>query len=123
FRPGEPEAPLAVVGDAGVDDQGRERRGTQVSFLPSPQTFTQTEFAFARLEHRFRELAFLSSGVRIYITDDRHSEPKTVELHYEGGIQAFVKYIDRAKQALLPNPIAIRRSEERRVGKEWRTRW
>lgn len=122
FRHGEPEAPLAVVGDAGVDDQGRERRGTQVSFLPSPQTFTQTEFDFARLEHRFRELAFLNSGVRIYITDDRHSEPKTVELHYEGGIQAFVKYIDRAKQALLPNPIAIR-GEKDGIGVDIALQW
>src|SRR5690606_40970932 len=82
----------------------------------------QTEFDFARLEHRFRELAFLNSGVRIYITDDRHSEPKTVELHYEGGIQAFVKYIDRAKQALLPNPIAIR-GEKDGIGVDIELQW
>jgi len=108
FRHGEAEAPLAVVGEAGLDEQGRPRRGTEVTFLPSPATFKITEFDFARLEHRFRELAFLNSGVRLFITDDRHAEPKTITLHYEGGITAFVKYIDRAKQALLPSPIAVR---------------
>jgi len=122
FRHGEPEAPLAVVGDAGVDEQGRERRGTEVTFLPSPATFKVTEFDFARLEHRFRELAFLNSGVRIYVTDDRHAEPKTIMLHYEGGIQAFVKYIDRAKQALLPNPIAIR-GERDGIGVDIALQW
>ena len=122
FRHGDVEAPLAVVGEAGKDERGRERRGTQVTFMPAISTFKNIEFDFARLEHRFRELAFLNSGVRLFVTDERHAEPKSIELHYEGGIQAFVKYIDRAKQALLPNPIAIR-GEKDGIGVDISLQW
>ena len=101
FRRGEAEAPLKVVGPAG------EKRGTRVTFLPSADTFKITEFDFDKLEHRYRELAFLNSGVRLFLVDARHAEPKEVELFYEGGIAAFVKYLDRAKVALMPDPIAI----------------
>jgi len=100
FRHGEAEAPLEVVGKS-------DRRGTCVTFMPSAETFKITEFDFDRLEHRFRELAFLNSGVRLILTDARHDEQKTVELFYEGGIAAFVQYLDRAKTPLIPNPIAI----------------
>src|SRR3954454_14690039 len=100
FRDGEPEAPLKVVGKS-------DRRGTLVTFLPSSETFKQTEFDFDRLEHRFRELAFLNSGVRLVLTDARHAETKSVELYYEGGIAAFVRWLDRAKTPLVPDPIAI----------------
>jgi len=101
FRHGEAEAPLRKVGPA------EGRRGTEVTFLPSPQTFKITEFDFSRLEHRFRELAFLNSGVRLFVTDARHTEPKAIELFYEGGIRAFVEYLDRAKKAQIPVPIDI----------------
>ncbi len=101
FTHGDPDAPLKVVGEA------PGRRGTEVTFLPSPQTFTRTEFDFATLEHRLRELAFLNSGVRILLADRRGVEPKEVELFYEGGIAAFVRYLDRTKQAVLPEPIMI----------------
>ncbi|MBW4331250.1 DNA topoisomerase (ATP-hydrolyzing) subunit B [Stakelama sp. CBK3Z-3] len=101
FRRGEAEAPLKVVGDAG------SRTGTRVTFLPSPETFKITEFDFDKLEHRYRELAFLNSGVRLVLRDSRHEEPREVELFYEGGIAAFVKYLDRNKTSLLPDPIAI----------------
>jgi DNA gyrase subunit B len=100
FRNGEAEAPLKVVGKT-------DKRGTRVTFLPSGDTFKQTEFDFELLEHRFRELAFLNSGVRLLLTDSRHAEPKSVEMFYEGGIAAFVKWLDRAKTALFPDPIAI----------------
>ncbi|HSQ99487.1 MAG TPA: DNA topoisomerase (ATP-hydrolyzing) subunit B [Sphingomicrobium sp.] len=100
FRHGDAEAPLKVVGKT-------EKRGTRVTFMPSTDTFKQTEFDFERLEHRFRELAFLNSGVRLLLTDARHDEKKEVELFYEGGIAAFVKWLDRAKAALIPDPIAI----------------
>ena len=100
FRHGEAEAPLEMVGKS-------DRRGTCVTFLPSPETFKITEFDFERLEHRFRELAFLNSGVRLILIDARHDEQKTVELFYEGGIAAFVQYLDRAKTPLIPTPIAI----------------
>ncbi|MGQ0484304.1 MAG: DNA topoisomerase (ATP-hydrolyzing) subunit B [Hyphomicrobiales bacterium] len=102
FSHGEPDAPLQVVGEA----QGK--RGTEVAFLPSPQTFTKTEFDFATLEHRLRELAFLNSGVRILLADRRGVEPKEVELYYEGGIQAFVRYLDRTKQPTIADPIMVR---------------
>ena len=100
FRHGEAEAPLKVVGKT-------DKRGTRVTFMPSSETFKTVDFDFDRLEHRFRELAFLNSGVRLVLSDARHDEPKEVELHYEGGIAAFVKWLDRAKTALIPDPIAI----------------
>ena len=70
--------------------------------LPSSlkETFTQTEFNYSTLEHRLRELAFLNSGVRILLTDNRGDEPKSTELFYEGGVKAFVEYLDRTKTAL-----------------------
>ena len=102
FTHGVPDAPLRVVGEA----QGK--RGTEVTFLPSTGTFTKTEFDFATLEHRLRELAFLNSGVRITLTDRRGVEPNVVELFYEGGIAAFVKYLDRSKQPVLKEPILIK---------------
>jgi DNA gyrase subunit B len=106
FRDGDPEAPLAVVGDAPTVN-GKPKRGTEITFLPSPKTFTKTEFDFATLEHRLRELAFLNSGVRLILTDARHVEPKSTELHYEGGLEAFVKYLDRNKTPLHQPLIAI----------------
>ncbi|MEI7598569.1 MAG: DNA topoisomerase (ATP-hydrolyzing) subunit B [Aestuariivirga sp.] len=101
FTHGEPDAPLKVVGAA------PGRRGTEVTFLPSTDTFTKTEFDLGTLEHRLRELAFLNSGVRIILTDKRGVEDKVIELFYEGGIAAFVRYLDRTKQAVLPEPIMI----------------
>lgn len=101
FRDGEPVAPLAVVGDAG------DRRGTEVTFLPSPKTFTMTEFDFATLEHRLRELAFLNSGVRIVLTDKRHAVEKREEMRYDGGVEAFVRYLDRSKEPEIAKPIMI----------------
>jgi DNA gyrase subunit B len=89
-------APLAEKGEAAG------LRGTQVRFLPSRETFTKTEFDFDTLEHRLRELAFLNSGVKLVLSDARGVEAKTVEMHYEGGIEAFVKYLDRSKTALHP---------------------
>ena len=102
FRDGEASAPLSVVGPA------HDRRGTEVTFLPSPQTFTMTEFDYATLEHRLRELAFLNSGVRIVLSDMRHAVEKTEELRYEGGVEAFVRYLDRNKTPLIPAPIVIK---------------
>jgi DNA gyrase subunit B len=100
FRHGDVEAPLKVVGKT-------DKRGTRVTFLPSSETFKQIDFDFERLEHRFRELAFLNSGVRLILADARHDERKEVELYYEGGIAAFVKYLDRTKTPLVPDPLAI----------------
>jgi DNA gyrase subunit B len=103
FRNGVTEAPLKVIGPAG------DKRGTEVTFWPSPETFHHvTEFDYATLEHRLRELAFLNSGVRVILTDERHADKKTEEMRYEGGIAEFVRYIDRSKTALLDAPIMLR---------------
>jgi DNA gyrase subunit B len=102
FRNGDAEAPLKLLGPA---PEGK--KGTRVTFMPSPVTFKITEFDFERLEHRYRELAFLNSGVRLILADARHEERIEHELYYEGGIAAFVKYLDRAKAPLFPEPIAI----------------
>jgi DNA gyrase subunit B len=101
FRHGDPVAPLKEVGGA------EGKKGTEVTFLPSPVTFTKTEFDYPTLEHRLRELAFLNSGVVIVLADRRGVEPKETTLHYEGGLKAFVEYLDRAKQALIPAPVMI----------------
>jgi len=102
FRHGDAEAPLKVVGKAAPG-----QRGTRVTFLPSPATFKTVEFDYAKLEHRFRELAFLNSGVRLKLVDARHAEEQAVELYYEGGIAAFVQYLDKSKTALIDKPVAI----------------
>jgi len=102
FRDGEAVAPLSVVGAA------HDKRGTEVTFLPSKNTFTMTEFDFATLEHRLRELAFLNSGVTIVLSDMRHAVEKREELRYEGGVEAFVKYLDRNKTPLIPQPVVIK---------------
>src|SRR6185295_18836538 len=106
FRDGEAVTPLSVGGPA------PDKRGTEVTFLPSPQTFTMTEFDFATLEHRLRELAFLNSGVLIVLSDMRHPVEKREEMRYEGGVEAFVKYIDRNKTPLVPAPIMINGERE-----------
>ena len=100
FHDGEPDGDLAPVCDT-------DQSGTEITFLPSTATFTRTEFDIGTLEHRFRELAFLNSGVRIVLTDAREGEPKTVDLHYEGGLRAFVEYLDRAKQPLHKPPVIV----------------
>src|ERR1700736_4761880 len=102
FHDGDAVAPLAVTGEAG------DRHGTEVTFLPSTKTFTMTEFDFATLEHRLRELAFLNSGVTIVLLDRRHAVEKREELRYEGGVEAFVRYIDRNKTPLIPAPVLIK---------------
>jgi DNA gyrase subunit B len=102
FRNGDAVAPLAEVGAA------YDKRGTEVTFLPSKKTFTMTEFDFATLEHRLRELGFLNSGVHIVLSDKRHAVEKREEMRYEGGVEEFVKYLDRNKTSLIPQPIMIK---------------
>jgi DNA gyrase subunit B len=101
FLSGDAEAPLEVVGESGG------YTGTEVTFLPSTVTFSQIEFDFDVLEHRLRELAFLNANVKIILTDERAAESKTSELHYAGGIVAYVDYLDRAKQSLVGETITF----------------
>jgi DNA gyrase subunit B len=116
FRDGAAAAPLKVVGEA--DDN----RGTEVTFLPSPVTFSKVEFDYATLEHRLRELAFLNSGARVVLTDARHADVKREEFLYDGGTSAFVRFLDRSKQALIPEPIMVRADKDR-VGVEVALWW
>jgi DNA gyrase subunit B len=101
FTHGVADAPLEVIGDAGSET------GTEVSFLPSPETFSMVEFDYETLERRLRELAFLNSGVRIKLSDKRHADVIEQILHYDGGLQEFVKYLDQSKKSLLEEPIYI----------------
>ncbi len=100
FNEGEPEAPLEIVGES-------PRTGTEIEFRPSDTVFSDTEFDFSTLEHRLRELAFLNSGVTIALNDARGIEPQQTELHYEGGTEAFVQYLDRNKTASHEPPITM----------------
>ncbi|KKM66874.1 hypothetical protein LCGC14_1476780, partial [marine sediment metagenome] len=101
FERGDTVRHLEVVGDA------EGRKGTEVRFLASTDTFSDLDYSFKTLENRLRELAFLNSGVRIILTDDRHSEQQRSEMFYEGGVREFVKYIDRHKHPMIPDPIYI----------------
>jgi DNA gyrase subunit B len=102
FAHGDAVAPLKVVGEA------EGKRGTEVTFLASTETFKNVEYDFATLEHRLRELAFLNSGVNILLSDMRHAVEKREEMHYSGGVEEFVKYLDRNKKAIVPAPIMVR---------------
>ncbi|GGZ12035.1 DNA topoisomerase (ATP-hydrolyzing) subunit B [Novosphingobium colocasiae] len=118
FAHGDAVGPLKVVGDAPAG-----KKGTRVTFLASTDTFKNvTEFDFEKLEHRYRELAFLNSGVRIKLRDNRHEEIKEHDLYYEGGIGAFVQYLDRNKAALMAQPIAISASKDG-IGMEVALEW
>lgn len=101
FAHGDAVAPLKVVGDA------NGKRGTEVTFYASAETFTHIEYDFATLEHRLRELAFLNSGVYIVLSDMRHAVEKREEMRYEGGVTEFVKYLDRNKKPIVPTPVVI----------------
>ncbi|MCH2546120.1 MAG: DNA topoisomerase (ATP-hydrolyzing) subunit B [Alphaproteobacteria bacterium] len=100
FSHGNTTSPLKVIGDA------PGQKGTEITFMPSLETFSHVEFDYATLEHRIREMAFLNSGVRIFLSDERPEETIEQELYYEGGTCAFVKYLDRSKNA-VNEPISI----------------
>lgn len=116
FEIGETVKHLEVVGDANGN------KGTRVTFLPSDKTFAFIEFDFKTLEHRLRELAFLNSGVRILLRDDRPDEPVETVLFYEGGTKAYVEYLDRNKQA-VHETIAIDGENEEGIGVEVAMQW
>ena len=107
FEHGDTVKPLEVVGVSPTLDDGSPYTGTHLTFHPSDATFTMTEFDFATLEHRLRELAFLNSGVHLVLTDDRHVDQVEIDLHYEGGLSEFVKYLDRAKSPLISQTISV----------------
>jgi len=114
FRNGNAEAPLKRIGDS-------DKTGTEVTFLPSTSTFTKTEFDFHTLEHRLRELAFLNSGVNLNLTDARGAEPKSINLHYEGGLAAFAAWIDQSKSPV--HQTIYTRKEENNISVECAMQW
>ena len=116
FAHGDAVAPLKVVGEA------NGKRGTEVTFLASTETFTNVEYDFPTLEHRLRELAFLNSGVNIVLSDMRHAVEKREAMHYDGGVEEFVKYLDRNKKAMVPAPIMVR-AEMNDIGVEAALWW
>ena len=116
FARGDAVAPLVAKGDS----DGRS--GTEVTFLPSTEVFTMTDFDFATLEHRLRELAFLNSGIQIVLQDDRSAESKTVEMCYDGGLEAYVAYLDRTKSPLF-EPAVLLSSERDGVIVEAALQW
>ena len=123
FEHGDSVGPLVVTGDAPPAEDGGKRKGTRVTFMASTDTFKNVlDFDFEKLEHRYRELAFLNSGVHIKLRDKRHEEVVEHDLYYEGGIGAFVKYLDRNKVALIPEPIAIS-AERDAIGIEVALEW
>ncbi len=123
FAHGDAVSPLIVRGPAPDNGKGVPKKGTRVTFLASEETFKNvTVYDFDKLEHRYRELAFLNSGVRILLRDLRGEEVKEHDLFYEGGIAAFVKYLDRNKTPLLPDPIAIS-SERDGIGIDVALEW
>ena len=115
FADGEAEEDLQVSGDA-------DTTGTEVTFHPSAATFTMTDFSFDTLEHRLRELAFLNSGVAIRLEDHRGTEPRLVDLAFEGGLAAFAQYLDRHKTTLIAEPITLR-AEQDGIGVELALWW
>ena len=115
FVHGEAEADLAEAGKTDLS-------GTKVNFHPSDKTFSMTEFSFDTLEHRLRELAFLNSGVSITLEDRRGPEPRIVDLTFEGGLEAFVRYLDRNKSALIEVPVTLH-SDQDDIGVELALWW
>ena len=108
FERGDTVESLKVTGDAPMRDNGKVLSGTQVTFYPSLTTFSHIDFDLKTLEHRLRELAFLNSGVVIKLQDHRGAEPIDILLHYEGGVEAFVRHLDKSKSPILKDVIVIR---------------
>ncbi|MBI1197592.1 MAG: DNA topoisomerase (ATP-hydrolyzing) subunit B [Phenylobacterium sp.] len=112
FRLGDAVSPLVVTGKSPLRENGEPLTGTEVTFLPSLDTFKFIEFDLKTLEHRLRELAFLNSGVTIWLKDLRGAEPFEEVMHYDGGIEAFVRHLDKAKSPLIKTPIVIKGRRE-----------
>ena len=112
FQHGDPVSPLRITGPAPKKGDGF-LSGTSVTFMPSTETFTMVEFDRKTLEHRLRELAFLNSGVTIRFKDLRGAEPFEEVMAYSGGVEAFVRHIDKAKTPLIREPISVRGKREK----------
>ena len=101
FKDGIPVEPLKKVGSA-------DSSGTSITFMPSKNTFTKTNFDFSKLETRLRELAYLNSGVNIKLQDMRNSEPVESHLSSRGGLKGYVKYLDKSKESIISEVISVK---------------
>ena len=117
FRHGVPEAPLKATGTV-----EQTQTGTEVTFMVSEETFTMTEYKYETLEHRLRELAFLNSGVRLQLVDNRKKEPKVTDLYYEGGLVAFTAFLNRSK-TVLHKPTIFVKGEDAGITVEAALEW
>jgi len=117
FKDGDSEFPLRV------ENENSDKKGTEVTFMPSAEIFKILEFNYDTVEHRLRELAFLNSGVRIHLTDDRFDETKETEFFYEGGVQAYVEYNNRSKSALHPCISLSASDDEKGIGVDFAMQW
>jgi DNA gyrase subunit B len=115
YKHGEPVAPLEAIGDT-------DETGTKVTFYPSPETFTHVEFDYETLKKRYRELAFLNSGVYIELRDERGEEIVKDVFYYEGGVREYVKYIDKNRSAVIPEPIYFNEMKDE-IGVEASLQW
>ncbi len=112
FNLGVAVAPLKVIGDSPMLSNGKPQKGTMVTFLPSPATFTTIKFDFKTLERRLRELAFLNSNVTLELIDNRTEEENKVIMKYEGGLKEFVKHLDRTKTAIQSEVVYFRTQKD-----------
>ena len=117
FEHGETVQPCKVVGPSD------RPTGTEVTFKPSALTFTRTEFDYAVLERRLRELAFLNSGLRITLRDERHADVRETEFHFDGGLVAFVEWLDKGKTPVFAQPISVMSKEQDGIRVEFALRW
>ena len=117
FEHGDTVVPCEVIGASD------HVTGTEVTFKPSALTFTKTEFDFAVLERRLRELAFLNSGLRITLRDERHAEVQEVEFHFDGGLVAFVEWLDKGKTPIFGQPISLVSKDQDGIRVELALRW
>jgi len=117
FKDGDSEFPLRI------ENENIDQKGTEVTFMPSASIFKIMEFNFNTIEHRLRELSFLNSGVRILLIDDRYDEKKEVEFFYEGGVKAYVEYINRSKSSVHPCISLIAGDEAQGITLEFAMQW
>ncbi|MGV3278920.1 DNA topoisomerase (ATP-hydrolyzing) subunit B [Rickettsiales bacterium LUAb2] len=112
FSGGNADAPLAVVGDAPLTEKGEPLTGTHVKFTASPETFTNIAYDFKILEKRFRELAFLNKSITIKLIDNREITPKELVMSYEGGLEEFVKYLDKSKKSIVSQIVTFNEAKD-----------
>ena len=117
FKDGDVEFPLRV------EKEQVDKKGTEVTFMPSADIFKIMEFDFATIEHRLRELAFLNSGVHILLVDDRYDAKREIEFCYDGGVQAYVEYNNRNKVSLHPCISLTAGDEEKGITLEFAMQW